>query len=222
MSKVVVAAAVSMLAFILGIIGAYMAMPSVKPEMVEETHRILDSLAQADSSLSFTEIDSLIQADTVAQPAPQVDEPEPAVPPELITSLEDSLATLRDELKSSNEELRTLRQQVETIQQRWEELERRRQEASQLSGTLTKLEDNELGAVLEQLDLSVLELLYVEASGRNRARLLQAMPAERAALVVRGLVSPASDTPPPIPADTAAATTPPIAPDEAGLPTLNR
>jgi Mg/Co/Ni transporter MgtE len=91
-------------------------------------------------------------------------------------------------------------------------MERRREEASRMTGTLTKLEDKELSAVLEQLDLAVLETLYIEATGRNRTRLLQAMPAERAALVVRGLVSPA---------DQAANDAPTTATNDVDLPTLN-
>lgn len=221
MSKVVVAAAVSVLAFVLGITGAYLAMPSMAPEMVENTHRILDSLVLADSSFSFAEVDSLIRADTVAQAAAEPEAPEPVVPPALITSMKDSLTMLREQLNTSTEELRTLREQVRTIQRKWEELERRRQEASQLSGTLTKLEDRELSAVLEQLDLSVLEMLYIEASGRNRARLLQAMPAARAALVVRGLVNPSSSSVPPSPPDTVASDPVLPAPNEAALSTLN-
>ncbi|ARA94782.1 MAG: hypothetical protein D6685_19670 [Bacteroidetes bacterium] len=221
MSKVVVAAAVSVLAFILGIIGAYMAMPSLDPERVEETHRILDSLSRADTTLSFAQIDSLIRADTAARPVPTPEPaPEPDVPPERIVALEDSLTMLREELKASKETLQSLQRQVQAMQQRWSELERRRQEASRLSGTLTKLEDAELGAVLEQLDLSVLEMLYIEASGRNRTRLLQAMPPERAALVVRKLVNPEAPETAPPPADTVSTGLTSAVPGDAGLATL--
>ena len=59
-----------------------------------------------------------------------------------------------------------------------------------MSGTLTKLEDKELEAVLAELDQAMLESLYVEASARNRKRLLQSIPPERAALLVKGLMNP--------------------------------
>ena len=79
---------------------------------------------------------------------------------------------------------------VQSMEERWKALQAKYDEAKQMSGTLTKLEDSELAALLENLDADVLESLYIEASSRNRTRLLQMMPAEKAASLVNTLTSP--------------------------------
>jgi hypothetical protein len=54
---------------------------------------------------------------------------------------------------------------------------------------LGKLEDKQLGNILAGLDLGVVEQLYAEVSGRDRSRLLQNLPPDRAARFVKMLIS---------------------------------
>jgi len=60
---------------------------------------------------------------------------------------------------------------------------------TELSATLTRIDDRQLAPILRELDMASLEVLYAESTGRNRTRLLQAMPAERAARFINERVS---------------------------------
>ncbi len=78
----------------------------------------------------------------------------------------------------------TLLARVQDMESRWEALESKYDEAKQMSSTISKMEDNELSALLSRLEDDVLESLYLEASARTRARLLQMLPADKAAILV--------------------------------------
>lgn len=115
-----------------------------------------------------------------------VAEPEPstivmsAEPPAVFdAALQDSLAVLRRELDAAHRALETA--DAPPVD--------RQAEAQALSGTLSKLEDAELRAILQRLDLDVVEMLYAASSARNRTRLLQALPSDRAARFVRYLTT---------------------------------
>ena len=100
--------------------------------------------------------------------------------------------------------------EVETLTSRIQAMEGRRVEAEALGTTLAKLEDKQLAAILQNLDPRVLELLYLKASARTQARLMQSLPPERAASFIRSLVKipPSSDpAPPPTTPTTAASAT---------------
>jgi hypothetical protein len=114
-----------------------------------------------------------------------------ADPPAVLdVALQDSLSILRTELDAARRELESAGAPPVD----------RQAEAQALSGTLSKLEDAELRAILQRLDLDVVEMLYAASSARNRTRLLQALPSDRAARFVRYLTtgSAGADAPAPV------------------------
>jgi hypothetical protein len=131
------------------------------------------------------ELPALAQESAPAEPAPPVVEPPSTV-------LEDSVRVLLALIERTNQEKRTVEAELAGLRSRLQADEARKVEAAGLSSTLSRLEDRELQALLQQLDVRVLEILFVESSGRTRTRLLQSMPAERAARFVRNLVAPGS------------------------------
>lgn len=192
MGRALLAVAVGLLAFAGGLVGMYHAMPSLDPERVAETRAYLDSLALVDT---LEQLDSTRLA--LLKPPP-VELPDSlwqhiATRDTMIVSLHDSIAALHQRIQRSNDDVTSLRQAVDAINARWDAMEARRAEAAQVSGTLTKLEDNELRDVLTQLDFAMLEQLYIASSKRNRTRLLQNIDPERAASIVRSLMDAPDD-----------------------------
>ncbi|MEP0548548.1 MAG: hypothetical protein ABJF88_16555 [Rhodothermales bacterium] len=132
--------------------------------------------------------DSLAVAEAEAKPRSTIRNADaPAV---FDAALQDSLSVLRRELDDARRELETAGTPPVD----------RQAEAQALSGTLSKLEDAELRAILTRLDLEVVEMLYAASSARNRTRLLQALPSDRAARFVRYLTtgSAGDDAPAPV------------------------
>ncbi|MEM1126005.1 MAG: hypothetical protein AAGI71_05085 [Bacteroidota bacterium] len=192
MGRFILALAVALVAFAGGLVAMYQAMPRFDPDRVERTQQYLDSLALADT---LVQMDSLQLA--LLEPPP-VEIPDSLrtqmqARDALILALTDSLNQLRGAIQTSNDQIQELRGEVEALVQAWVEQEERRAEASQLSGTLTKLEDEELQMVLARLNLPLLEQLYIESSNRNRTRLLQSLAPERAARVVQVLMDAVPD-----------------------------
>jgi len=128
--------------------------------------------------------DSLAVSVTSEVAAPDTLHARPPRPMPFDVALRDSLMLLRRKLDTAQRKLAdvTARQAD------------RRAEAQALSGTLSKMEDDELSAILQRLDLGVVEMLYAGSSARNRTRLLQALSAERAARFVRYLTMGRSGT----------------------------
>ncbi len=137
-----------------------------------------DSLADAGSAQDTTR-----SADSLAS-----DETTTATEDE--TAIQDSLAVLQRTLEGLLKEKGMLLAQVEALQEQSQTQQTQQTAAQELSATLAKLEDKELAGVVEQLDMAVLKVLYTQASGRNRTRLLQAMRPEVAASFVNSLVQP--------------------------------
>ena len=134
----------------------------------------------------------------MAEPAPHTTVMSADPPAVFDAALQDSLAVLRRELDAARRELESAGSPPVD----------RQAEAQALSGTLSKLEDAELRAILQRLDLEVVEMLYAASSARNRTRLLQALPSDRAARFVRYLTtgSAGADAPEPTPVPTAPVT----------------
>ena len=185
MNKPVLAIIVSVVFFIVGLAATYLAMPAIAPEKVEEVQSYLDSLSAAEEALLSADssgvpgmmADSLLLSDSLGAPS-------------LLTGLRDSLNILIARLEEEQVEKDTLRMRIQSMEQRWIELAAKYAEAGQMSNTITKLEDKELSALLSKLDDDVLESMYIEASARNRARLLQMLPSEKAAVLVNRLTDP--------------------------------
>ncbi len=175
------------------------------------TNRPPESLAVTlPDSLMRAQPDSFVRAqpDSLADAGSEQDTPrsaderasdETTTATEDETAIQDSLAVLQRTLEGLLKEKGMLLAQVEALQEQSQTQQTQQTAAQELSATLAKLEDKELAGVVEQLDVAVLEVLYTQASGRNRARLLQAMRSEVAASFVNNLVQPgrAVVTPPP-------------------------
>jgi flagellar motility protein MotE (MotC chaperone) len=156
---------------VVGFLGSYFAMPLLRPAYVEAINARLDSLSTP--------------ADTLATTA---DSTGPDTSDEgLIESMEDSLARLQrrvDELKRQSDAALSSRSKLEA---QVDSLSEVRSDATELASALTQLEDKELAKVVGELDDRVLKALYLEASRKNQARILQAMPPDRAARFIRML-----------------------------------
>lgn len=175
--KALIAIAVGLLSFVLSVAGAYVAMPALAPGVVEAARAPADSLADG---LAAAAGDSL-RADTLAAPA--------AAGGASLAAVEDTVAMLRRRLREAEEAASSRRTSVQAAEERLATLRAQRTGATELSATLAELEDAELAAILRRLDLPVLKRLYAEATGRNRKRLLKAMPADRAAHFVGQIVT---------------------------------
>ncbi len=225
MKKILTIVGISLPAFVLGFIGIYFAMPMLAPERVEETQHMLDSLRVQNSlagiedstlvamqyhafgvitdslNASLTRLDSSVHRSILQQE-------------QTIAFLRDSLKMAHERLKSTLEETSKMKQVIDELNERLEAIEAKRVEARNLSSTLPKLDIGELSPILQNLELSVVEMVYTEATARNRTKILQALSSERAARFVRHLMTNDPDTPPPAlpseePDPTKASTNPP-------------
>ena len=184
MKQAIIAVLATSTLFTLGILATFYAMPYISPDLVERTQWRLDSLEMVKNgtfpdSLLAQEDEWPIDSTTLVKPLNV-----------MLTGLRDSLQTLQSSLGTEIVTKDSLMQRMLDMEKRWDLLEAKYDEARQMSGTLSKLEDRELEALLENLDDDVLESLYVEASNRNRTRLLQMMPADKAASLVNALTNP--------------------------------
>ncbi len=200
MKKALLALGIGIVSFLVGLLGFIFVLPSVAPGRAEEARLYLDSLEAA--RLSYFRKDSTLTTSTV-QPVPETSQlPDtsrkesgttspPQAPDEstlLITALKDSLADFRRRIRALQAQNGTLQRQLEEARKAARPQPTPTRDVAGLTETLTKLDDKELRPILQQLDSDVLEQLYRNTSGRTQARLLQAMPADRAALFVQSLV----------------------------------
>lgn len=197
MKKAMIAVLVTMVSFAAGLAGMYLTMPQVAPDVVAEARpdstaapssqveppassqtiaQLPDSTSQsADSSMTQDMLDSL----QAKQPSPQA----------ITQTLRDSINALHTQLLSEREEKSALDEELANLQKKLSALQHEQARAKELSGTLAKLEIRELEEVIKQIDMQVLERLYNEASGRDRKRLLQALPPAQAARFVNKIVT---------------------------------
>jgi len=201
MKKILLAVGLSFLAFILGFAGIYFAMPSLNPDLVSKTRHQLDSLSLLNTdvqNLDSTEVDTLR---LLLSPLDSLQNQNRAWQDTLqlqevtISNLEDSLRQAHKRMNTMEEGQSNLLSRINELIKRLDSLEAKRAEAKGLSTTLPKLETKELSAILGQLDMNVLQMLYAEASERNRPIILASLPADRAAGLVRRLFN-VSDSPP--------------------------
>lgn len=219
MTKVIIAVFLGLLSFVGGIAALYVLMPKIAPERVEQTQHSLDSLNA--SLLDALRADSLAQADSVWLASNDPRLRSRVVPDTQLTAMQDSmlvmdttvrtltdsLRTLNGQLQSIQESQRQLLDQLQKLQEDWDALDAQREEAKNISATLFKLEERELRDIVQELDLDMFEMLYLQASNRNKTRLLQTMPAARAARFVQRLVKGPDATPEPTPVAPAPDTT---------------
>lgn len=188
MKKAFLVAAVGVLCFSVGLVGTYFALPVVAPNAVEQS-------VPADSASTAA------PPDQPASPEPNQTEPTPsdsatASPDESLASfdavnevLRDSLQMMRDSMHTLASTSQTLERDVQELRDQVEALQAKRTKAADLAKTLTRLEDEELQAVLGELKMETHAILYEEATGRNRTRILQALPPDQAARLVNRMIA---------------------------------
>lgn len=199
MKKVIILVAAGVLSFVVGTTGIYMVMPNIAPAVVDSTRIRLDSLgllarAFGDTLRAGVGADSLHSSpfDTLgaaagSDPSDSLNagrNPDGHGP----ISLEDSLRntrTLNRNLQSDNAAFIAT---IEELTERIKGLESQRAEAADLTKSLSTLDERQLGNILGSLDLEVVKMLYLQATARERSRLLQNLPPNRAAQFVKALV----------------------------------
>lgn len=182
MKNALIVLGVGLLAFTLSLVGTYLAMPYIAPDIVAQSRAPADSAAT--DSLTHHDhlvalVDSLSSGDPNALFAEQA----------LVDRLRDSLNTVNDSLTAVQARTSALYDQLMNLQQRVRSLEATQAKAADISQTLTDLELREMRAVLAPLDLSIYEALYAQTAGRDRTRLLQAMPPDKASQLVDRIVA---------------------------------
>jgi len=195
--KALLATGASLIAFAIGLIGAFFLLPMVAPDFADELLNPPDSTAMSPDSLALADGDSLAQdpaqalLDSLAHDSTAVLDSTllRALEPGMITIHEDSVANLRADLRDRMRTQEALEQELATLRGEVVDLRARKDDMTELSATLTRIDDRQLAPILRELDMASLEVLYAESTGRNRTRLLQAMPAERAARFINERVS---------------------------------
>ena len=184
MKKAILASLLGVTCFIGGLIATFYAMPYIAPDLVERVRYEMDSLAMvADGSM-----DSLLEAQRVQDSLRALEIARPVN--DMLAGLRDSLDQVNRALESEQAAKEDLMARIAAIETAWKQLQEKYDEARKLSGTLARLEDKELAELLSRLEPDVIESMYVEASPRNRTRLLQMLPADKAARLVHTLADP--------------------------------
>jgi len=202
MKKALLIAGIALASFLVGFVVLTFKMAAVAPERAEEARHFVDSLVAAKSVAST--VDSLGASGTVNTDSMQADSSgtnvadserqriamaalEKASAEGLLPVLRDSLRRVTARLDALAAENQSLRQELDRIQN-GATSQASPEEVATLTATLAKLDDKQLRPILQEVDAKVLEQLYRGASGRTQARLIQAMPTERAASFVQKLV----------------------------------
>lgn len=183
MKKLLIIVGVGLLAFALSLAGTYLAMPYIAPDVVAQAQQENDSLAHDEAPLSQQRLMTML--DSLNTGNPQDLFAERAV----VNRLRDSLLTMHDSLDAVQGRTSTIQMQLDELRQRISSLEDAQVKAAEISETLTDLDLREMRAVLAPLDLNIYEALYAQTTGRNRTRLLQAMPPDKAAELVDRVVA---------------------------------
>lgn len=195
MKRTLMVGGIALAAFLLSTAGTYFALPYIAPDHVAEMRADDDTLTLADTLVDSDEYEPAV--DTLdAEHANQLAEQE-----RRLAVLEDSLTLLHDSLDQTTTEATDLAAEVDNLEDELATLEDNHAEAAEISQTLTQLEEREMRAVLDPLDLDVYEALYTISTGRNRTRLLQAMPPDEAAQLVARIVARDDDAPSSLPDD---------------------
>lgn len=159
---------VTLVAFAAGLFGIKMVLP--QPAEAGEAEGAVaeaDTLTAAQALEEATDqpVDSLVSL------------PIPDAPVGEVERLKEQLTLAQDQIPVLLERLDQLEQELTARQDRYER-------AKALAGSIGRLEDDELRALLVQLDGGILAEIYIQASPRNRTKLLQVLPAKAGADLV--------------------------------------
>lgn len=190
-------------AFLVALLGAYLLMPSVAPEVAGLSADSLatapDTTQQASASGDTTmsgDTTAMSSRDTTAMESSRdlAGGPSPdstGGPAPVVQRLRDSLTVvgrLQDSLRTLRERLRTTEEEAATLRDRVASLERREAKVDELKDALLGMSQRELSTVLANVEMGVLQELYQRTSGRTRTQLLQSISAERTAQFVNDVV----------------------------------
>jgi hypothetical protein len=179
-------------------------MPSLAPSVVDSTRTSIDSLGgllAQNPSDSVEHVAGRHQGretlpDTLGPPdgaaghdSLRIDTSAPISMASVESILSDSLRRTTGLVARLERENAALTTQLEGMSQKFDAYSAQQIDTAELGKSLSKLEDKQLGNILAGLDLGVVEQLYAEVSGRDRSRLLQNLPPDRAARFVKMLVS---------------------------------
>lgn len=202
MKNALLIAGIALASFLVGFVLLTYKMPSVAPQRAEEARQYVDSImtatgrdgqtdslaAPVESAPDSLRIDSMggIVADSNRQRIAMA-ALEKASAEGIMAVLRDSLRRVTARVHALTTENQTLRQDLNRVKN-GASPKASPEEVATLTATLAKLDDKQLRPILKDVDGVVLEQLYRSASGRTQARLIEAMPADRAASFVRKLV----------------------------------
>jgi hypothetical protein len=205
MKKALLYISVGILSFMIGLAGFYYAMPYLQPDTVESVRAELDSLRALRSDSLGLDLDQLedadmfadlVLADTVAIDSLTGDT---LVTPTISVYEHPAYLALLDSLSGWKSQASLLKAEAAQIAGRLEQIESRIEvevaaatDIADLTTTLSRLEDNELRPILERIDDATVARLYQEATGRNRTKIVRAMPSDRAARLVQRMMGQSS------------------------------
>lgn len=187
MKKIFLAIGVGLIAFVVGLVGTYMALPMVAPG-IASTSAPADSTVAPASAHSDTDTPRPLPNGTAPDSAAASQMDRPFASLEAVEGLRDSLALMHDSVQTLATTEETLTREVAELRDQVQSLQATQTKAAEMAKTLTKLEDEALQSVLQELDMPTFQMLYAESSGRSQARLLQALPPKRAARVVDSMM----------------------------------
>ncbi|MEX2400067.1 MAG: hypothetical protein WD423_04795 [Rhodothermales bacterium] len=189
MKRAIILTAIGLLCFVLGIVGIYLAMPSLAPDRVDATRARLDSLGllqSGDSTFVGEALPDTLRPDSSA--VDSINTTAPPTPQDIIQGLQDSISVSNNLIRDLQADTTELRGRLGELLAQVDELTEKDIEATELSQSVTKLDAKQLGNILAGLDLNTVQLLYEKASARDRTKLLESMNPEQAARFVSTLV----------------------------------
>lgn len=202
MKKALLIVGIALASFLVGFVALTFKMPSVAPQRAEQARHYVDSLVAARSGVDATDslqtsgetIADSLQADSSGDGLADSARQQIAVAALEKAAAEGSLPMLRDSLLRVTKHVNALMAENQTLRQKLDQIRNDAapkaspEDIASLTATLAKLDDEQLRPILQDVNGEVLEQLYRGASGRTQARLMQAMPADRAASFVQKLV----------------------------------
>jgi len=206
MKKIILSLFLGFLAFVLGLVGVFMTMPQIAPERVEKAKAIADSLIMVDSLQHVSTPNRLKLASDALQAE---SEPPPTFEEQVLAALglsedslkailqraqevdilQDSLRYLHEQIQSLYQEKEKVRKEIEWLKKKWDLTEEEMKRAAELGNVLPKLDEKQLQQIVQNIDPKIFQQIYIQASNRNRLRLLKALPPEKARDFVENMVA---------------------------------
>ena len=197
MKNIGLAIGASIIAFVIGVLGFYSAIPHLAPDHVKRA---------TGDTLSESAVDSLIRARAAQARKDSLAAVEEAaleivgLTPDSLDQLRlmanrsevlrDSVAALAELIDRKENTADSLLTALDEAKARADKLEKSDQTAEEISKAFTEIEDNDMREILAHIHPTVLRQLYNKASARDRSRILRALSPDMAARFLEGLVDP--------------------------------